>query len=1041
MITATNVGPQANVLLSLYPGCNEQGSFGGDRTIEFTAPDSGAVYVQTEQYDQEVYGASTDYTLEVQRTASGCDKDAFEEDDDRNSARELPVDQSAQTHNFCPAGDKDWVSLPATAGTLYAIETFNLGSDSDTFVCLYETDGRSQIRCDDDSGEGRGSRIIWQAERTGIYYLRVENRSPGAAGAGTRYDLRVATTLCQVDVYEPNNTLGTATTILAGVPSLRQNVCPRADEDWFGFAVEAGPYMIETAQLGPEADTVLELYDPSGRLLDANDDFEAGGASRIAWVFESAGAYYARVRHHNAGNFGTGTEYVLRLVAGTPPPATATPTPAPTPTPSPGPPSSSVRTVVLVNPEQVALFYGEAQAARLMAKLTQLAAHDLVKGEVLSLDQDQTIHRAYEVWNQHPTSVESANQVAAAIRALVMTYLGQHQDVGYIVLAGDDRLLPFRRIRDHSPKGPSEQDYAGRVDPGHPTGAAIQADYFLSDDYYADRDPAPFLGRELYVPDLAVGRLVESPDDIIPFIDNFLAAPVTPANRVLVTGYDFIEDVAAANCRRWQDDLDAQQTDCDLIGDDWTLDGLRALQLHAVPSFKVQSINGHANHFAEGTPVEGTAVTAQEIGAAPSDLSGGLVYTPGCQSGLNVPPTNSRSSAYDLPEAFSHKLANYVANTGYGWGFRGSIAFSEKLVQFYTEELSRDQEVAIGEALVSAKQRYVRENADLRSLDEKVLEELTLYGLPMYRLHSGGPPSLDGDPFPSIDSQLDLPQGLSLGAGDVVSGTGDVVAGTLSVKVTGALTDAYEEQDTAMGSFLTLDGHVTGGVDQPLQPLYFADISAPHLPARGVLFLGGVFKTRSSFDPVILSPANEYVPETTESTIDPGGGWQPDFPVALHEGNQQANLVARMAQFLPETSQLRLYESFKVGILYSASADHVAPEVRLVDATYRELPGAVEVKIGAGDTSGVSRVVVTYVLEDDADGGRWQSIDLVYDDHRAVWMGILDAKATIRYIVQAVDGAGNVTVETNKGHYYTPVRSSEPVVLQALYLPAVIRTR
>lgn len=1031
-ITATNIGSQADALLSLYSGCDQQGSFGDERHIEFTAPTSGVVYLQTEQLDPEVYGASTEYTLEVHRTRSGCAKDSFEKDDDRNGARTLPVDQPAQTHDFCPAGDEDWTSFQASAGTLYAIETFNLGSDSDTVVCLYDTDGRSQIRCDDDAGEGRGSKIVWQAERTGAYFLRVTHRSPDAVGAGTRYDLQVTSTLCQVDAYEPNDSMGKAAAISSGVPSLRQNTCPRADEDWFVFEADAGPYFIETTQLGPEADTALELYDSAGRLLEANDDFEKGGASRISRVFEADGAYFARVRHRNAETFGTGTEYVLRLVEGTPPPSPATPTPTPTPTPSPSLHPGPVRTVVLVNPEQVVLLHGETQAAQLMDKLNQLAAHDLVKGEVLRLDEDATIRQAYAVWNQQPESVESANQVAGAIRALVMNYLGQHQGIEYLVLVGDDRLLPFRRIQDHTPKGLSEQDYAAKVDPDHPTGAAIRADYFLSDDYYADRAPAPFLGRELYVPEYAVGRLVESPQDIIPFIDNFLAAPVTPAGRALVTGYDFLEDVAAANCRRWQDDLDPHHTDCQLIGDDWILEELRALQLQAVPSFKVQSINGHANHYAEGTPVKGNVVTAQEIAAAPSDLSGGLIYTPGCQSGLNVPPTNSLSSAYDLPEAFTRKLANYVANTGYGWGFRASIAFSEKLVEYYTEELSRSQEVSIGEALVHAKQRYVAENAGLGGLDEKVLEELTLYGLPMYRLHSGGPPSLDGDPFPSIQSDLDLPQAQSFE-------TGGFVAGTLSVKVAGSLTDAYEEQETALGSFLTLDGHVAGGVDQPLQPLYFADVSAPHWPARGVLLLEGAFKTRTSFDPVMLSPINEYVTATVEAAIDHTGGWQPDIPVALQGGSRQTNLVARMAQFQPQTGQLWLYEGLKIGILYGTAADDAAPDVSLVDAAYREIPGAVELKVGAGDDSGISRVVVTYVTEDGAGGGRWQSADLARDETSDLWTGVVEAGAAMRYIVQVVDGAGNVTVETNKGQYYAPARLSDAISFHAVFLPVMTR--
>ena len=73
----------------------------------------------------------------------------------------------------------------------------------------------------------------------------------------------------------------------------------------------------------------------------------------------------------------------------------------------------------------------------------------------------------------------------------------------------------------------------------------------LSDDAYGDRDPVPYFGRQLHVPDLAVGRLVETPAEIADQVEAFerrsglLVRENDDAGSV-TTGYDFLNDGAAA---------------------------------------------------------------------------------------------------------------------------------------------------------------------------------------------------------------------------------------------------------------------------------------------------------------------------------------------------------------------------------------------------------------------------------------------------------------------------------------------------------------
>jgi hypothetical protein len=86
--------------------------------------------------------------------------------------------------------------------------------------------------------------------------------------------------------------------------------------------------------------------------------------------------------------------------------------------------------------------------------------------------------------------------------------------------------------------------------------------------------------------------------------------------------------------------------------------------------------------------------------------------------------------------------------------------------------------------------------------------------------------------------------------------------------------------------------------------------------------------------------------------------------------------------------------------------------------------------VSAQDTSGIQRVVMVYTQ----DGGTWQSrvLDRVAPDRWETHLtGLADR---FIYFVQVVDGAGNVTVTSNKGLFFEPTRND-------IYLPLVMKSR
>jgi hypothetical protein len=157
----------------------------------------------------------------------------------------------------------------------------------------------------------------------------------------------------------------------------------------------------------------------------------------------------------------------------------------------------------------------------------------------------------YLTWDRaNPCDPYLANRVSAAIfqEAVLSAYQVYSPTLKNVVIVGNDQMIPFRRVPDDSYIA-NESLYLGLsgVLPNNATHAALDLGYILTDDAYGDMRPLRWRGRELYVPDLAVGRLVESPYEIVRLVDEYLAnnGQLQP-RTALVTGYDFLIDSGTA---------------------------------------------------------------------------------------------------------------------------------------------------------------------------------------------------------------------------------------------------------------------------------------------------------------------------------------------------------------------------------------------------------------------------------------------------------------------------------------------------------------
>src|SRR5262249_24497638 len=134
--------------------------------------------------------------------------------------------------------------------------------------------------------------------------------------------------------------------------------------------------------------------------------------------------------------------------------------------------------------------------------------------------------------------------------------------------------------------------------------------------------------RGAFLPDFALGRLVENPEEIVTTIATFIcqdgvldlqALPPSTGHKVLVTGYDFMIDSGRRIRQRWKDalhlplpydDSDLEPVDGRLLTTDWgepSVAGRRdVLRQHLAGNggdrYGIANLNGHATHHQEGVP-------------------------------------------------------------------------------------------------------------------------------------------------------------------------------------------------------------------------------------------------------------------------------------------------------------------------------------------------------------------------------------------------------------------------------------------------------
>src|SRR3990172_4209593 len=620
-----------------------------------------------------------------------------------------------------------------------------------------------------------------------------------------------------------------------------------------------------------------------------------------------------------------------------------------------------------------------------------------------------------------------------------------------MVVAGDDDVVPQRRVPDETIVG-NEALYVldSLTKPGSPLYSSLLYGFVLTDDYYLDTIPTPWQGRELYVPDRSIGRLVETPEEIGAAADAFLTAgpdgglldySTGQDATALVTGYDFFSDganVTAANlATKLATSTLIDQTPL-VLSDDWTADALRCAML-GMPSgshtdCNIRSViaaNAHWLHYgilsAHGFSADDTTdlvssnETAVAGGGTPA-LTRKVVFTMGCHGGLNVPdraalppdPGLGIDPSLDFAQAMARQRAVFIASTGYGYGDDAGLGGTELLLTHFSDELVQGN-VIIGNALRNAKQSFRLSLMSMTPYDEKSLIQLTMFGLPMY--------------------EVDVPAGTGTITPLAVEEEPPAENFTLHVEDGGTTTTTHyaieegQNSNAEIGSYLTArpqgsqeEGDAQVTAFRAIQPRVVITMPSGN-PVKGVLIKAGAFIDTAGSDPVIALPSQEWLLDDAEPQTCLNAFW-PSIPVTLNSvdpggGGAQA-LVVTPGQFrctsgsaATVTGVQRRYRSLTVEILHSNPADSEPPIVNEVSLS-GGVASSVNVTVDASDVGGIARIVLLKYS-----GGVITSPELVlpepFPTSGAFTINVPNVLPTDDIAGQVVDGAGNVAYFTAKG--------------------------
>ena len=780
------------------------------------------------------------------------------------------------------------------------------------------------------------------------------------------------------------------------------------------------------------------------------------GISLNTW--NNSGDFYVRVRGRN-GVFSLTAPFHLQVIMLTGSCNAVSPAlPATSLTAADG----DYKTIILTDLARMAGTVDEKNA--LQAKLAEFAnptLHPEVAGVIVDVGADARVAAANVQADAHPECPYAKNLVASSIKSIVDNYWSLNP-LEYVVIIGGDNAIPFFRYPDQALLA-NEQNYVPPVKDSTSSQASLKLGYVLSQDGYGARFDVSLKVNAFPLPGLAVGRLVETADEATTMLNAYLGTSngVAPQpTSSLVTGYDFLEDAANAVQNELAAGLGTTATTDSLIAPrnisptdpaSWT-----AAQLETALLGSRHDLIYLAGHFSAGSTLAAdykTRLLTTDVTASNVNLTNSIVFSAGCHAGYNIVNEHGVSGVAadpDWAQAFARKGATLIAGTGYQYGDTDFIEYSERLYLEFSRQLRTGSgPVSVGKALVAAKQAYLAGTPQMRGIHEKALLEATLFGLPMLSVDMPGERLTSGSEASIVTSTntFATKPGLTLGLQYAnVNVTSPLTPHTVTLK------DPANPLQTVTATYLSGNDDVLANPAEPVLPLELRNVTVANMVLRGVGFRGGAYSDQFNVLPLTGAPTTELRGIHAPAFYDvfyPIRPWNANYFDALVAGGA-TRLAVTPAQFLTDPDSLtgagtlRKFSSMGFRLYYSNNTQTYSGNVPAlseplsITAISADVSGTMmnfSARVTGEPAAGVQEVWVTYTALDGPFAGTWQPLDLTRNAaDSTLWQGSLNLSGTlpedVRFMVQAVNGVGLVTLMTNQGQYYSiNLAPTEPTVL------------
>ncbi len=783
-------------------------------------------------------------------------------------------------------------------------------------------------------------------------------------------------------------------------------------------------------------------------------------------TWNNTGNFYVRVTGNN-GAFAAGQPYTLTVTtSGSTCPSTLSDYSSDgfTTTSGDGTMSgsgSSPETVIVDNSSLMAAAAAQSTTSPggtgALSSALQTLATD-TSGVVVNVGDSLRVHDLYAQAQANLTCPYAENLEAGAIQDIINSY--RTPSLRYVVIVGDDDVIPFFRYPDDAGLA-SESGYEPPLSSTLPPGAALASNDYLSDDQYGAASEITYEGTTIPLTTAAVGRLVETPADILATVDSYIGSGTTPgtttiaAKSSLATGYDFMAPPATSVEQAFTAGGLGNDS---LISNSWKATDLgnELFGSHHDLVF----LGGHfsANNLlaADDTTTMTTNQFASGIG---SELSDSLLLAAGCHAGYNIDGNDGVPGVTDplaWPQAFTEAGATLIAGTGYQYGDTNYTAYSDQVYVDLAQQLGSTPTaataafgngggVAVGSALVDAEQEYLAGLYQMGGLQEKALLEIELYGLPMLGLHE-----------PKQGSPANVaPTSTNPSLSTATAGPGAVLdLQQAQVDLTPTVTSGQNSPVASSGVGYTYDQGPQGVVADPggpVLPLQLYDVNASGQTLRGVGFRSGTYTDTPGTNPLTGDPAtdtgNPNVVPFASPVFFPQTLWNPNYFPTL-DSNGDTELAVAPEQYVSDpgsttTDTQRKYTDIGLSLYYSSNTGQYQstgdgssftampwlagpPTISNVTSTVNGNQVTVNATVTGDPSAGIQDVWVTYTGTKAPLYGSWQSTDLTQTGGQgAEWSGTFtdpngSPASDAEFIVQAVNGVGEVSMDNNDGAYFTP---------------------